>query len=169
MAKVRQRGWWYPYIFVGGFAVVLGVNLTLLYFATSTFNGLVSKTAYEDGVAYNDEISAARLQDALGWSGQIALSGEAGGKDGAWPAMVSAHILDETGTPVLRGLAVTAEIRRPTQAGYDQTLTLTAGTDGQWRAPVTLPFQGQWEVRLVARLEDREAAYRMRDRFILTP
>jgi hypothetical protein len=48
-------------------------------------------------------------------------------------------------------------------------MTLHANPNGYWSSPVTLPFQGQWEVRVVAKLEERDAAYRMRDRFILTP
>jgi nitrogen fixation protein FixH len=169
MAKVRQKGWWYPYIFVGAFGIVLGVNLTLLYFATSTFNGLVSTTAYDDGIAYNKEIAAARAQEALGWNGAITLDGQPGGSDGAWPAQINAQFLDAAGQPVLQGMTVTAQIRRPTQSGYDQTMTLHANPNGYWSSPVTLPFQGQWEVRVVAKLEERDAAYRMRDRFILTP
>ncbi|MCF8503038.1 MAG: FixH family protein, partial [Rhodospirillum sp.] len=125
--------------------------------------------AYDDGIAYNKEIAVARAQDALGWTGQVTLVGQPGGVDGAWPAQVSAQFQDEAGQAVLRGMAVTAQVRRPTPSGYDQTLALHANADGHWSSPVTLPFQGQWEVRVVAQMEEREAVYRMRDRFILTP
>ncbi|ABC24119.1 integral membrane protein linked to a cation pump-like protein [Rhodospirillum rubrum F11] len=167
MAKARPRGWWYPYIFVGAFGVVLAVNLTLLYFATSTFNGLVTTTAFEEGVAYNREIAAARAQETLGWTAKAALEPRAGGVEGSWPADLVVSLTSAENQPLLRDLAVTAQIRRPTQAGFDQALTLTAGTDGRWHAPLVLPFAGQWEVRVVA--TRGQAVFRMRDRFVLTP
>lgn len=179
--RARQKGWWIPWLFVAGFGVVLAVNLTLLFFATSTFNGLVSPTAYEQGLAYNSEIAAQRAQETLGWQGDVDLAVRPGGREGAWPAVVSAELRDAEGRPLGR-LEVTADLRRPTQAGFDQTVTLTAGPDGRWQAPLTLPFAGLWEVRLMARsldpashgVTDRPGAadataFRLRRRVVVSP
>lgn len=67
-ASGRKDGWWYPYIFVAGFAVVVTANLIMMYFATSSFTGLETKSAYERGNAYNAQIAAQEAQDRLGWT-----------------------------------------------------------------------------------------------------
>ncbi len=167
MARARARGWWYPYIFVGGFAVVLGVNMILLYFATSTFNGLTTEHAFDEGVAYNDEIAAARAQAALDWTGSKRITLKPGGTEGAWPVEVVATFPKDDGS-LRTDLDVTVELRRPVQAGFDQKLTLHPATDGSYRTTATLPFLGQWESVLIADAPNDER-FRLRERFMVRP
>ncbi len=161
MAKARPKGWWYPYIFVGGFLVVLAVNITLMYFATDTFNGLETRHAWEEGNSYNAQIAAEERQKALGWDVAFDSRSEASTTDDGTPARLELVVHDAQGNPV-DGLAVEAQVRRPTQAGYDQTVRLEPYGPGTYRKTVALPMIGQWEVRLVASRGDD--AYRLRER-----
>lgn len=167
----RAPGWWIPWLFIGGFGVVLAANLTLFVLATSTFSGLVSTRAYLDGLAYNREIAAQEAQDAMGWHGDLSLEVRPDRPADVWPAVLTADLRDGSGQPLSR-LVVVARIVRPTQAGHDQVVTLAAGPDGRWRTPVTLGLPGQWEVRLIARPLDGDPqglALRLRRRFLVAP
>lgn len=159
----RPSGWWYPYIFVGGFLVVLSVNVALLFFATTTFNGLESRTAYQEGLAYNQAIAEEEKQKALGWT--VAASVQpAPSADAPHRALVQLTAQDRDGKP-LEGLTVEVTVRRPTVEGYDQHLLLTEISPGLYGQGTDLGMAGQWEVRAVATRGDD--TYRLRDRFIL--
>lgn len=150
VGQKRRDGWWYPWIFVAGFAVVLSVNATMIYFATSTFNGLETADPYEKGVAYNKEIAAADAQAALGWSGDFAVTGVRPAKNGEGrQAAVRLKVQSADGSPV-DGLTVIAELRRPTQAGMDQKIDLLPSAPGEYAAVVAVPLPGLWDVRIVS-------------------
>ena len=51
MARPRQPGWWYPWIFVGGMLVVIAVNGVLITMAVSTFSGIETEEHYRKGLA----------------------------------------------------------------------------------------------------------------------
>lgn len=150
----RPDGWWYPYIFVGGFMVVVGVNAALAYFATSTFNGLETRNAYEKGRLYNQTLAAEEAQKALGWTFDLTATAVPDRTPGAgYPTTL---VLDAVGSDGagLEGLSVAAEVRRPGQAGMDQDITFLRRDAGRYGTVVTLPKPGNWEVRLVARRGD---------------
>jgi len=156
--RPRPPGWWYPRLFVGGFAVVLVVNATMVWFAATTFPGLATEDAYRKGVAYNDALAAAHRQEALGW--QVDLAFEAGP-----PGSVAATYRDRDGRPV-DGLGVTARLIRPMGRGLDRDLPLAALGPGLYGAPVVLAARGQWDVELLARGPDG-AVHQMRRRFVV--
>ena len=164
MANQRPKGWWYPYIFVGGFLVVLAVNITLMFFATTSFNGLETRHAWEEGNSYNAQIAAEDRQKALGWTVQFDSEPAPGAvaDGGGTPARLELTVQDKDGNPV-DGLTVNAMVRRPTQEGYDRTVQLAPFGPGTYRQVVGLPMIGQWEVRLVA--SRGEDAYKLRERF----
>jgi nitrogen fixation protein FixH len=161
MGKQRPDGWWYPWIFVGGFMVVLGVNVALLFFATTTFNGLETRHAFEEGNTYNAKIAAEEKQKALGWQIAFAASGGAVAGSTDLPARLTLSAQDAQGAP-LEGLEVYAQIRRPTQDGHDQAVVLDPVTPGKYARTINLPMPGQWEVRL--KLRRGEDSYLMRQR-----
>lgn len=161
MTNGRRRGSWYPWIFVGMFAVVVGVNGALAYFATSTFNGLETERAYDKGLAYNEALAGAAAQEALGWIVRADFApSAAGGHGGA----LTVHIADRAGAP-LEGVEAFAVFSRPTQAGHDMRLPLGKAADGSHVALVELPFAGQWEVQVVANRGD--ASYQLSQRILL--
>lgn len=165
-ATARKDGWWYPYIFVAGFAVVVTANLIMMFFATSSFTGLETKSAYERGNAYNAEIAAQAAQERLGWSVDLAtesgLPAEPGAEGRA--TSFSLRMVDAQGAP-LDGVTVIAEIIRPTTAGYDRQLRLLPVGPGTYRGDLHLPLVGQWDVQVHAtRGED---AYKLRKRVVV--
>ncbi|MBR9973862.1 FixH family protein [Magnetospirillum sulfuroxidans] len=165
MAKTRQRGWWYPYIFVAGFGVVLAVNGTLAYFATSTFTGLSTDNAYEKGRLYNQNLALAKAQAAMGWSVDTkivpASTAEAAKVD------IAITYRDRDGKPV-DGLTVTAAMVRPTIGGYDHELPLPAlaGRPGTYGGIFTMPLAGLWDVD-VAAVGDGGIAYQHAQRIVI--
>ncbi|MGB0697581.1 MAG: FixH family protein [Rhodospirillaceae bacterium] len=178
--RTRQRGWWIPYTFVGGFLVVLAVNLTLLYFAVSTFSGLETDKAYVEGLKYNDKIAAEDAQVALGWTMNVTLA-----QDGApvmvppaagseqkepvemFPAALSIAVTDKAGQPV-PGLTIEAKIQRPTQAKMDLSAVMVEDASRTYVSRVNLPSLGVWQVVLVASQGD-EVVFRQRERIVLKP
>ncbi|GAB3128747.1 FixH family protein [Novispirillum itersonii] len=149
VGQKRRDGWWYPWIFVAGFAVVLSVNAIMIFFATTTFNGLETADPYEKGVAYNKEIAAADAQAALGWSGDFVVTGVRPGDGDGRKAAVRFQVKAADGAPV-DGLTVIAELRRPTQAGMDQKVELLPSAPGEYAAVLSVPLPGLWDVRVVS-------------------
>ena len=62
MAQIRSKGWWYPLIFFGFFAVVFCVDTTMAYFASHSLTGLTTQHPYEEGVIYNRALAMARAR-----------------------------------------------------------------------------------------------------------
>jgi len=160
MTATRQRGWWIPYTFILGFLVVLGANLAMLYFATSTFSGLSTRHAYLEGLAYNEKVAQEEAQKALGWTWAVDLAGIE--KDGdVRRATLRLDGFDAGGQP-LDGATVVADILRPAEDGFDQSVTFMPVRAGAYEAAVTLPKPGQWQVLFTIRRGDD--TFRMRRR-----
>jgi len=158
MAMNAQRGWWYPYIFVAFFLVVVGVNLGMAYFATSTFTGLSTDNAYEKGIAYNRNLAMAKAQAELGWTVDAKIAGDARNAD------VTVTYRDRDGRPV-DGLDVQALLTRPTVTGLDQRVALAKRGDGTYGTVLAVPESGEWDFDIIA--VGRDSAYQMQRRFIL--
>ena len=153
----RARGWWIPYTFVAGFAVVLIANGTMLYFATSTFSGLSTTKAYLEGLAYNQKVAAEEAQEALGWTWHIDLADIAAAPSptAADGRAATLRLLgqDAEGRP-LDGVTMSALVRRPTEQGLDQTVDFRPVGPGRYEARITLPKPGQWDLLFTARRGD---------------
>lgn len=163
MAMSRERGWWYPYIFVGCFVLVVGVNGALAYFATSTFTGLETEGAYQKGLAYNQNLAAARAQEALGWKVDTKVTPGIIGSDGAKVDIVVTY-LDRDGKPV-EGLTVTADVIRPTAKGMDRQITLPPHGNGVYGGTYTVPAKGVWDMDVAA--NGVGASYQHAQRFVI--
>jgi nitrogen fixation protein FixH len=147
-ASARPRGWWYPWIFVGGFAIVVVVNGIMIWFATTTFTGLETERAYEKGLAYNRAIDDARAQDELGWRVETTIEPAEGRA-----VRLGARFADRDGRPI-DGLAVEGRLIRPTQSGHDRRLPMTGLGDGSYEARLTPELPGLWEFQVVAKRGD---------------
>jgi nitrogen fixation protein FixH len=145
MAVQRKPGWWYPYIFVAGFMVVLLVNFTMAYFATSTFSGLSTESPYEKGLAYNKVLEESRRQDDLGW--QVTSQVEPGANHGA---QVTVRFKDKDGKPI-DDLAVRAQMVRPTAKGHDRDVPLARTEAGTYATIQELPMAGVWDMTVTAK------------------
>ncbi len=120
------------------FGVILGVNLTLAYFASSTFSGLVVANGYVASQSFGGGLARAKAQAALGWN--VAMS----------------HAEDrvrltfaDSQRQKLRGLMITGRLSRPAAQRFDQALTFTDTGAGVYAAPASLS-PGLWEVEIDA-------------------
>lgn len=148
-------GWHVLAILLGFFAVILLVNGYFIYQAQRTWPGVQSKTAYEDGLAYNKTLDQAAAQKALGLEVDMTLT----------RTDVTLTLKNRDGLP-LSGLAPRATLSRPANADLDQTVNLADMGNGRYAAILDLPQAGQWDLRVDALLADGEP-FRLEERFIL--
>ncbi|HEX6979504.1 MAG TPA: FixH family protein [Alphaproteobacteria bacterium] len=139
------RDRWIPWVFVAGMLTVVVANACLIYFASSSWSGLVVAHPYERGIGYNRVLAAAAAQEALGW--QLDLAYRAGATPLTGEFVLRA--LDRTGRP-LRGLDVTVELTRPVEAAAPMHVTLRPAGEATYTAAFEWPRAGQWQARIRA-------------------
>ena len=126
---------------VSFFAVVIGVNLTLAYFANSTWSGLIVNNGYVASQSFGKDLERAHAQEALGWTAQVFHEN----------GNVTVKFTDRQ-QQALTGLTVTGDLRRPATDKLDQHLAFTA-EGGTYRAPANL-IPGVWELEVDASTAD---------------
>lgn len=127
-------------VLLGFFGVTLAVNGIFITYALSTFSGEDISTPYQRGLEYNKTLAARAAQASLKWTASI----DVARGDGAG-AVVTVSILGADGTP-RTGLTVAAVMRRPTDAGFDQTVALKDVGGGLYRGEAANVAEGQWDV-----------------------
>lgn len=125
-----------PYLFVAFFGVVFAANAVMIGLAVTTFSGLETQGAYEKGLAYNQTLEQAAVQEARGWTQAVALDARG----------LVLTVADAQGVPV-RGAIAAARLVRPADAALDRTLPLTEVEPGRYAATLDLPAPGLWLVR----------------------
>lgn len=142
----------------GFFFVMLVANIFFVYFALSTFPGVVTDRVYEAGQAYNGEIAASRAQKALNWdvSGNVT-------RDDNGVARIEVTARDSSGAP-LSGLAVEATLQRPASPEPARQLTLSEGELGRYAAEAEEIAPGRWILQLDARSGEDGEAFRSQNR-----
>ncbi len=150
--KGEHRGAYIPWLFVGLFAIVVMVNGVMIMFALSSFPGLVTQTAFEEGVAYNEALSGLRAQTERGWQVETRLQPTGLQPTGLQPTGLSERIVevmlrDRESVP-LTGAAVTLRFVRPTVGGRDVAVVLREGRPGRYTGTLTLPLPGIWDVHV---------------------
>ncbi|QFU08806.1 FixH [Rhodobacteraceae bacterium THAF1] len=124
-------------IFVGGFGIIISVNLALAFNAVRSFPGLEVANSYVASQSFQDRRDA---QEALGWRVDASYDGE----------QVHVAVLDASGDHApAENLSV--HIARPTEARDDQDLTLT---DGSARLDLA---RGTWRLDIAATAPDGTA------------
>lgn len=122
-------------MFVGGFSIIIGVNLLLATKAVSTFPGLEVPNSYVASQSFDARRNA---QNALGWASDIDYRN----------GVLVVDILDRNGRPApIHNLTV--HVGRPTEARDDLALEL----DGTGRVAVDLA-RGMWRVDLAGTADD---------------
>lgn len=118
------------------FGTIISVNLTLAYFANSTWTGLVVKNSYVESQRFNEVTAEKRRQAALGWTAALAYEG----------GVLAIDMKDKTGEAI-RDAIVSAKIGHPVQNRDDQTVTLLAQGGAHYAADVVLT-PGIWDAEL---------------------
>ncbi|MCE7026532.1 FixH family protein [Jiella avicenniae] len=119
------------------FGTIISVNLTMAYFAETTWSGLVVPNSYVASQTFDVDTAKRERELARGWKAETAY--EAG--------RFRLRLTDADGAPV-RGATVTATIGHPVNANFDRTLTLGPDPKGGYAGETALTA-GRWEARLV--------------------
>jgi len=141
-------------ITLGGFGVVIAVNLLMAILATVTFPGLIARNGYVASQTFNAEQAAARERQALGWHDALELSAE----------RVALVVRDAAGRPV-EDLTVTAMIGRPTSDRHDRMVVLAPQGDGYAAELALAP--GRWQVAIDGRDRQGTLVFARRQDFFL--
>ena len=146
-------------ILLGAFIAVAAVNGLMIWYAESSWTGLVSDSAYEQGLGFDRMLAESRAEAALGWQGAIAYDAGAG--------RLTVTLANQAGAP-LTGLELSAQWLRPTREGFDRTIALTELAPGRYGAAIRPPLPGQWDVRVTV-MEQGRARFHAQKRLIIEP
>lgn len=124
------------------FGVVIAVNLTMAYFATGTWSGLVVQNSYVASQHFNEMLDQAEKQKALGWRHDFVIDG----------GRITFTLTDAKGHAVPLN-AVTIKAGHPATEFQDRVIDLEPSVDGSYSAPNDLP-SGAWNLEIHAAVKD---------------
>lgn len=126
-------------VMVAFFGVIIAVNLTLAWFANSSWSGLIVANGYVASQEFNRSEARVRAQALLGWQADLAHTG----------TTFTVTMKAKDGVR-LAGLKLEGTLRRPVTAKDDIVLAFTVAGSGAYSAPAILA-KGQWDLELSAR------------------
>ncbi len=126
------------------FGVIIAVNMVFVYLAIDTFTGVTRENPYQEGLAYNEVLSAREALRDLGWQGDVTFTKVNSSEDS-----ITVTLTDGAGAP-LSGLSLAGSLRRPTHEGMDQALSWREEAPGAYSAVVMLPRRGNWDLEVTA-------------------
>ena len=129
-------GWHMLGVMVLFFGTIIGVNLTLAFYANSSWTGLVVKNSYVESQRFNAVTAEKRRQEALGWTAVTDYDG----------SNISVELTDSAGNAI-RDAVVSARIGHPVHENDDRTVTLLGEGGARYTAPVALD-PGIWAAHL---------------------
>ncbi|MBN7755691.1 FixH family protein [Nitratireductor aquimarinus] len=131
-------GWHMLAIMIAFFGVIIAVNLTMAFYANSSWTGLIVKNSYVASQTFNERAAEGRAQAALGWNGDLIV------EDGA----ITYRLTDASGSLIpLDGVKLI--MHRPVTADEDTTLELERRPDGAFGVDHG-PGDGTWVVSITA-------------------
>jgi len=128
-------------ITASAFGVIIAVNISMAFFAVSTFPGLETKNSYVASQSFDSDRKA---QIALGWSSEARIVGDT----------IELRILDQAGNPV-RPDTLTTLLGRTTVRTEDREPVFDY-VGGRFIAQEVLA-PGRWELRLSTTAPDGTA------------
>ena len=128
-------------ILVGGFAIVISVNMFMAYKATHDFGGVVVENSYVASQKYNEWLNQAEREKALGWE-VSAVRDELG------------H-LSVTAKGAPEGLTVIADLRRPLGSPEHREEVLISTGNGRFVSSTPIPA-GRWLARVTVAAGSRK-------------
>lgn len=127
-------------IILSFFGVILGVNFFMATYAAKTYSGVDANDAYDSGLAYNQEIAAAKAQAVLGWTVDLNRANDAG------RTQLTVNVKDKDGNPV-GGLDAMVNFYFPATRKFDRTVPATPIAEGVYSGSADLR-PGRWEVEI---------------------
>ncbi|MEO5378606.1 MAG: FixH family protein [Magnetococcus sp. DMHC-6] len=149
--KKRKLEPW-PIAFFVFFAIIIAVNLTMIYLGKNSWTGVVTASAYEKGLAFNQIVQAQKAQDQLHWQLKLEHNDFQAGKD----QKILLSLRDQEGNPIQKA-SIDGLLYRPTQEGFDQTFQLQVDpVSGLYSGQITIPQPGKWDIKIHAVAADGE-------------
>ncbi len=142
-------------VVVSFFAVVIGVNMVLVYYANSSWSGLVVPNTYVASQHFDDDVAAQKAMQAKGWVSTL----------DAGSGRIAYKLADASGSPVGAD-EVVLSFQRPVSESEDRVVHLQMGQTGYFEAPSDLGT-GQWVVRVEV-MSDGEVLYHESRRLIVS-
>lgn len=136
-------GWHMLAVLVGGFGVVIAVNLYMASVAIGSFSGVVVPNSYVASQNYNRWLAEARAQQALGWQAQLQRL-----DDGRLEVLTRSVPADAH---------IEAEARRALGDADWQQIVFEPASEGRW-VSLSPIGAGRWKVRLFLQHEGEEWA-----------
>ena len=153
-AENRRMGRWVLVLVLCFFGVIISVNVTMAVLANRNWTGLVVKSAYVEGQAFNQKVADARAQAERNW--HSALSFDAG--------LLRFQVSDAQGQ-ALDFQSARVEIGRPAFEQQDLVVMLSKDADGGLSAQQDL-LPGLWAVSIEA-LDGQGQTYRRQARLFV--
>lgn len=154
----RWTGWTILLVLFGFFGTVFAVNGVMIYEALSTLSGVDTDSAYQAGLQFEQEVAAAKAQDARRWRVDAKLTPSAGGE------LVEVSARDAAGQP-LGGMQASALFERPTDRRLDRNVELIETAAGRYRGNAEVAA-GQWDI-VIELTRQGEQMFRSKNRIIL--
>ncbi len=124
------------------FAVVIGVNVTMAWLASSSWSGLVVENTYVASQEFNKKAAAIKALAATGISGSISMS----------HGVFHYHLKNRDGSPAAADIVV-ANFKRPVGDHEDFNISLEKAGEGSFTSSRHVP-SGDWIVELISRRGD---------------
>lgn len=131
-------GWHMLAVMVLFFGTIISVNVTMAYYATSSWSGLLVKNTYVASQNFDDDVALDREMSERGWISELQIGEDA----------IIYHLSDAEGQPILAD-SVAVTISRPVGILQDQVVQLVERGDGVYTASLTID-PGQWIARINA-------------------
>jgi nitrogen fixation protein FixH len=145
-SETMPRSLWrfFPFMVMGGLAVVVAVNITMAVLAHRSAPGLAVQGSFATSNAYGAIQAEAKRQVGLGWSLDVSQHG----------GRVAAKLAGQGGG-ALPGAVLVATAQRPVGEVAPLALAMVEDGAGGFRSDIVLPGQGQWDITFVAKHEGR--------------
>lgn len=141
----RRRGRIVPWVIAAFYVTFMAAFIGFVVIAFRHPPNEVTGEAYAKGLAYNETLTQAAAQDALGWqSGTVYEDGR-----------VIFSLRDANHEPIA-GAHVRAWLVHPAIKTNDRSVDLKAVSPGIYAADAALPSKGRWTVHVTAGLGGRE-------------
>jgi nitrogen fixation protein FixH len=131
-------GWHMLAVMVLFFGTIITVNLTMAYYASSSWSGLLVKNTYVASQKFDEQVAIEREMQQRGWLSDLSVDAGA----------ITYRLADAAGSPVIADV-VTVFFNRPVGTGQDRLVTLRHNGDGVYFAVQDLP-NGQWVAKVRA-------------------
>ena len=125
------------------FGVMFIANGFFVYYARTTWPGVVEKSPYTASQNFNKTLSEAAAQEARGW----AMAMEFKRRQNEVYLVIIAK--DKLGNPI-EDLTIEANVGRPATEDFDHNLTLEAAAGGTYQAKIGNLDPGRWRIKFEA-------------------